>query len=75
MLRPLFFSPPDAESEILNAGAPATEETAFPRPKSLPDVVGFVNPHIPENSGFSPWQTGKGPASGEDLGQAAASRR
>ncbi len=26
MLRPLFFSPPDAESEILNAGAPATDQ-------------------------------------------------
>jgi hypothetical protein len=25
MLRPLFFSPPDAESETLNAGAPASD--------------------------------------------------
>jgi hypothetical protein len=28
MLRPLFFSPPDAESEILNAGAPASDRDA-----------------------------------------------
>jgi len=28
MLRPLFFSPPDAESEILNAGAPASDSDA-----------------------------------------------
>jgi len=28
MLRPLFFSPPDAESETLNAGAPATDQEA-----------------------------------------------
>lgn len=26
MLRPLFFSPPDVESETLNAGAPATDQ-------------------------------------------------
>jgi hypothetical protein len=28
MLRPLFFSPPDAESETLNAGAPETDRDA-----------------------------------------------
>ena len=28
MLRPLFFSPPDAESEALNAGAPASDTDA-----------------------------------------------
>ena len=28
MLRPLFFSPPDAESETLNAGAPASDTDA-----------------------------------------------
>jgi hypothetical protein len=28
MLRPLFFSPPDAESETLNAGAPASDRDA-----------------------------------------------
>ena len=40
MLRPLFFSPPDAESETLNAGAPASDrDTHGKRVLSIADAV------------------------------------
>lgn len=40
MLRPLFFSPPDAESETLNAGAPATDhQTHGQRVAAIADTV------------------------------------
>ena len=71
MLRPLFFSPPDPESETLNAGAPASDTDAHgKRVLSIADAVarlaGLADPDahaeqvqaafLPDVVGYQPGQ-------------------